>query len=403
MDLRIALFTFYYPPDLSAGSFRALSLVESLSRKLTTNDQIHVITTYPNRYSNFHTQIEEIEEIEAKGIITIHRIYTPKHNGSMLSQIYSYFFYAISAHKLNRKLNPDFLLVTTGRLMSSILTLIFARMIRRDFFVDMRDIFSESISDLLAKKSKLLGWITKYSFLAIEKQIFKNALSVNMVSEGFSEYFQENGIDTSKWTFFTNGVDNEFIGLASSERASKKKIKTILYAGNIGSGQGLETVIPGAAKLLGSDYQFLIIGDGTSKSLLKNKIKIEGVDNIKILRPIKRLDLIDYYLNADIFFLHLNDFPAFRRVIPSKIFEYAAFGKPIVAGLNGYSEQFIREHIPYAILFDSCDSLAASSSIKKASNLAISKTVTNNFVNMFSRISIMDKMADHLIDVMKKN
>ena len=92
MDLRIALFTFYYPPDLSAGSFRALSLVESLSRKLTTNEQIHVITTYPNRYSNFHTQIEEIEEIEAKGIITIHRIYTPKHNGSMLSQIYSYFF-----------------------------------------------------------------------------------------------------------------------------------------------------------------------------------------------------------------------------------------------------------------------------------------------------------------------
>ena len=50
--------------------------------------------------------------------------------------------------------------------------------------------------------------------------------------------------------------------------------------------------------------------------------------------------------STDVLFLHLNDYSAFRKVIPSKIFEYAATGKPIVAGVSGYAAEFLRHENP---------------------------------------------------------
>ena len=46
-------------------------------------------------------------------------------------------------------------------------------------------------------------------------------------------------------------------------------------------------------------------------------IQNNNVDNIEILAPIKREKLIKYYKEADILFVHLNDIPAFQRVLPS--------------------------------------------------------------------------------------
>ena len=50
-------------------------------------------------------------------------------------------------------------------------------------------------------------------------------------------------------------------------------------------------------------------------------------------------------LFRSILFIHLNAYPAFEKVLPSKIFEYAATGKPILAGVSGYSADFIRNNL----------------------------------------------------------
>lgn len=56
----------------------------------------------------------------------------------------------------------------------------------------------------------------------------------------------------------------------------------------------------------------------------------------------KREDLLRVYRHADVLFLHLNNLKAFRRVLPSKIFEYAATNKPIWGGLSGYAGRFAK-------------------------------------------------------------
>jgi len=141
----------------------------------------------------------------------------------------------------------------------------------------------------------------------------------------------------------------------------------------------------------------LVIGDGGKRVILEEKINHKNIDNVKVLPPVSRPKLIDYYKNADILFLHLNNIPAFRRVLPSKIFEYAALGKPIVAGLSGYSAKFLNKNIPYATVFDPGNVDQCVNFIKKAESIKIDKDKIDMFIKEYAREKIMKKMATHIL------
>ena len=80
--MKIVLFTFYYPPDLGAGSFRAVALVEALSNKISPGDELHVVTTHPNRYATHKVLAKDSER---NGNITIHRVQVPGHQSCTLT------------------------------------------------------------------------------------------------------------------------------------------------------------------------------------------------------------------------------------------------------------------------------------------------------------------------------
>jgi len=395
--MKIVFFSFYFPPDLSAGSFRSVALSKALEKKIRINDEIHIITTQPNRYQ---THRIKAKNKEIKGKIIIHRISVPMHNNGMTSQAYTFLVFAFSAFILCRKVKPDFLIGTTSRLMTGVLTWISASLLGRRYYIDLRDIFSETISDLFEKKNRFFSFIFRHFFSFLDKKMLISASGVNVVSKGFPEYFEKKGINTDNWSFFPNGVDEEFLSFSPLVKKSLKSVKTILYAGNIGSAQGLDLVIPEIAKQLGSRYHFIIVGDGSAFLSLSKAIKAKKISNVELLPPVNRAELVKYYLDADIMFLHLNNVSAFRRVLPSKIFEYIALRKPIVAGISGYSAKFLEEHAPYALLFEPGDSKAAALSLIEATNLIIPEKSVDQFLRIYSRTSIMNRMANQLISTM---
>ena len=395
--MRIIFFTFYYPPDLCAGSFRAVALVNALKGKISKDDELHVITTHPNRYSDHNVKADDLEVDDN---VVIHRIAIPAHNSGMLGQSRTFVVFARAALHECRQLNPDFIIGTTSRLMTGVLSWYSSQRVCCQYFIDLRDIFSETISDIFVRKSKLLGFIVKRFFSFFEKQILTKATGVNVVSQGFPEYFEDIGVDTSNWTFFPNGVDGEFIDFHPIENNEKHKVTTILYAGNIGGGQGLENIIPAVAKRLGNSFRFIIVGSGSTVNLLQNNIQQELVDNVELLPPVGRYELLDYYQQADVLFLHLNDISAFRRVLPSKIFEYAALGKPVVAGVSGYSAQFLRDNVPYTRIFEPSNVIGGVGAVIKAISTEVDTEVVEQFVTLYSREIIMDKMAEYLIGIM---
>ena len=105
------------------------------------------------------------------------------------------------------------------------------------------------------------------------------------------------------------------------------KFLEVVYAGNIGEGQGLHSILPSVrAKHFEGKLKFKIIGDGGRLPQLEQALKAAAINNVELLNPVGRDVLIQAYQHADILFMHLNDYDAFLKVLPSKVFEYAALG-----------------------------------------------------------------------------
>jgi hypothetical protein len=81
--VKILLLSFYYTPDLSAGSFRATVLVRSLLDVAPAGTTIDVITTLPNRYRSFSANAPTRE---TTGVVTVHRLVLPAHQSGMVDQ-----------------------------------------------------------------------------------------------------------------------------------------------------------------------------------------------------------------------------------------------------------------------------------------------------------------------------
>jgi glycosyltransferase involved in cell wall biosynthesis len=173
---------------------------------------------------------------------------------------------------------------------------------------------------------------------------------------------------------------------------------TFTYTGNIGEGQGLEKIVPPIAQKY-PNIEFCIIGDGGRKKVLQECTA--HIKNVKLIDPVNRMELIKYYKNSDFLFLQLNDYEAFKKVLPSKIFEYAATYKPIIAGVDGYAKDFIEEHLPDSLIYKPCD---IDDFCKKFASFDATVDIDNRrkFINKFSRKSIMDAMSQDFLKVLKK-
>ena len=54
---KILYLSFYFEPDVTAGSFRNTSLVKELAKQAEGKAEVFLLTTKPNRYSTFKTNI----------------------------------------------------------------------------------------------------------------------------------------------------------------------------------------------------------------------------------------------------------------------------------------------------------------------------------------------------------
>lgn len=390
--MTILYLTFYFEPDLCPGSFRNTALVTELADQLSADDGIHVLTTQPNRYQSYQqTALAHEQRAGRDGCrVQIDRITVPTHASGLLDQIRSFVAYYRAAHRLARQRKYDLVVASSSRLFTAFLGARFARRQRIPLFLDIRDLFRETILEMF--KDRWLMQLGLWPVLwAVERYTFGYAKHMNLVSEGFRSYFEP--FQQATYSYFTNGIDDEFVD-PPNEGATVSYPKTLLYAGNIGEGQGLHKIIPQAARQLGHDYRFVVIGDGGARTKLAEAIRDEGVQNVDLRPPVGRQVLIAEYQNADYLFAHLNDLDAFRRVLPSKLFDYGATNKPIVAGVAGYAAQFVREHLDNSILFDPGD---VTSLVNQLQQTPYQTAHRPAFVARFGRRNIVRQLAQQIL------
>lgn len=360
--------------------------------QLPNEAHIDVITTLPNRYNSFNS---EALAFEVHPQLTINRLALPSHKSGMFDQSKAFLEYAKGVLYLTGGKKYDLIFATSSRLMTAVMGGYLSKRIGSKLYLDIRDIFVDTINDVLPKKIALL---IKPIFSSLEWLVIRRASKINLVSEGFLPYFRKR-YPRKEFTLFTNGIDEEFID--NQPRLTSlcgSRVLSVVYAGNMGEGQGLHTIIPDLARRFAGRLQFNLIGDGGRKQQLVSTLASAGITNVRILPPVKRSELIKIYQNADILFLHLNDYDAFRKVLPSKIFEYGALGKPIWAGVAGYAADFIKKNINNVAVFMPCD---VDDAVNSFECLELITQPRKDFIENFSRINIMKKMAGNIIAAAK--
>src|SRR6185436_8642676 len=105
-----------------------------------------------------------------------------------------------------------------------------------------------------------------------------------LVSPGFESYFRRRYPDMPL-SFFTNGIDEDFMVPAKEPPPGDGRPITVVYAGNMGEGQGLHHIVPVIAAPLAGRAQFRLIGDGGRRAQLATALSEAGVNNVTLLPP----------------------------------------------------------------------------------------------------------------------
>ena len=116
------------------------------------------------------------------------------------------------------------------------------------------------------------------------------------------------------------------------------------YVGTHGMAHGLDTVLE-AALLLRRDARivFLLVGDGAEREGLARRKKELGLENVIMLGQQPKDAMPGVWAATDVSMILLRRDKLFKTVLPSKMFEAMAMGRPIVLGVEGEARALLDE------------------------------------------------------------
>jgi len=332
--LKILLLTEYFPPEIGAGSTRAY---EHSSQWVKSGHDVTVITGFPDypdgiipqKYKGYKFLIEDI------GGIRVIRTYTfPAPNKGFFRRILSFISFMISSvvQGTVASNNQEILIATSPPFLVGVSGYIISKFKNIPFIFEVRDLWPESAIQLGELKNK---FVIKF-LQKIELYLYHSAKLIVPVAESTINVLLKKGIEEKKIAVIKNGVDLETIPRQISNKSVNTNKIVVTYIGTIGLSHALDKVVESAELLKNEDsILFEIIGEGAEKENLNNLIGKLGLNNIKLINKIEREQLTEYYSKADILLVTLRKLDIFRKVIPSKIFEIMAFGKPVLISVDG--------------------------------------------------------------------
>ena len=235
------------------------------------------------------------------------------------------------------------------------------------------------IQDLQVDAAKELGMIKNKTFLNImfglERFILKKSTKVSTISLGMEQKIAAKGIPASQQIMFPNWVDESAIKPLPKEQSLRAEFgigmedKVVLYSGNLGEKQGLESIIE-TAKLYKErkDVYFIIVGSGGAKEKLQQMAVEANLDRVQFypLQPYEKLSAL--LATADVH-LVLQKKSAADLVMPSKLTGIlSAGGCSIVTAEPGTSLYTVMHKYDMGLLCEPEDNVALSETIGKAIN-----------------------------------
>jgi len=271
----------------------------------------------------------------------------PDHGVSKIKRTLNYLSFAFFSTLLGpwSVSRPDVIFVYHPPLTVGLPAVFLSRLWGVPFVYQIQDLWPETLSATdMVKNEHVLKWIGVFA-----RWIYNQAHFILVISPGFKRNLIEKGVLPEKVDVVSNWADTELFHPDEPDLILANKLGladkfNVMFAGNIGKAQGLETVIEAAELLKDSEkIQFVFVGDGVALPDLKRLAVEKKLANIQFLGRYPAKAMSRLYALADVLLVHLNDDSLFQITIPHKILSYFGAGKPVLGALKGDGAQIITD------------------------------------------------------------
>jgi glycosyltransferase involved in cell wall biosynthesis len=240
---------------------------------------------------------------------------------------------------------PDIVVATTPQFFCGVAGMVVSRLKRRPFVLEVRDLWPDSVVQLLQLKSRLLiGFLER-----IERIMYRSTSGIVVNSRAFIDHIATFGIPENRMALIYNGVDPSLFHDHARNDALLRDHDLegrflVAYVGTLGMAHGLVTVLE-AAELLRDlpDVTFLLIGDGSDRDRLEEELRERKLTSVHLLGLRPRSEIPQWIASIDLSLVLLRDIPVLETVIPSKIFETLAEARPVVLAARGEIRRLVEE------------------------------------------------------------
>lgn len=335
MKASILFITNLFQPE--PNHLKGISFIKAL---ISSGHKVHVLTGFPNYpggkvYPSYRVQWTQREEIE--GVPVTRVAMYPSHGQSSLGRSCNYLSLGLSmlVHLPWIGEKFDICYVYLGPIVLFWPAMWLKQWHGTKLIADVQDIWPESVTGSGMLHSRFLFRIID----ALTHWCYSSANQFVVLSSGYKKVLAERGFAKRNIEVIYNWTE-EGLGHIDEDMTDKylKKNKfNILYAGNIGPLQGVDTVLD-AMKIVairGSQCNLVLIGAGVEYDLIARRITNEKISNASIFQRISASQVRAIQNKANILLLHLVKDQLTKVGIPQKVQSYMASGRPIIAAVEG--------------------------------------------------------------------
>ncbi|MCD5978830.1 glycosyltransferase family 4 protein [Pseudomonas quasicaspiana] len=138
--------------------------------------------------------------------------------------------------------------------------------------------------------------------------------------------------------------DSESSGIPAYLLAELEANFCMVFAGNLGRAQSLETIVDVAEKLRNlAGLRIVIVGSGSMSGWIQGEKEARGLKNLILAGRFPAVEMPNFFSRAAGLLVTLKRSEIFSYTIPSKVQAYLAAGRPIIAAVDGEGARVVEE------------------------------------------------------------
>jgi glycosyltransferase involved in cell wall biosynthesis len=340
--MRVLFVTHYFHPEVGAPQTRILEAAALLRER---GHQVTVLTGFPNYPDGiipppYRRRLFMRERLDDIGIDVVRSAVYPAPNRGFARRLVNHASFALSSVLAAPFAGRvDAVIAETPPLFTAVAAVPIALMHRAPLVLNVADLWPESAVQLglLSNRAAIKG------AELLERFSYARAKAITVPTPGMRSILVSRGQPADKVVLLRNAVDVDRFAIAPAGGGHGPR--RVLYCGTVGLAQGVGTLVEASRRLkeAGDPVEVVIAGDGAERSQLERRASELGLEHVRFAGRVARDRIPDLIASADITVMSLRDVPLFQDAVPTKLLEYMAAAKPVVAAAGGQVAEVMRQ------------------------------------------------------------